>query len=568
MAIPDFKSLLASSSRGTAALMGEAIAGAFSSKRRRDKKKAIMAFVGANLFNIMDQKTMWNNMKKLAKFEADNQTNIEYINQRGEERKNMVKEFDKWGGKLQASDNDKGYVVLNEEDMKRNWRLAQMDKHAIERKHSYGIDGPLGKEVMDNIALNEATWYKNLTERAGQYDWGRTDAGLKDSYTKAKQAAETYYGDPSRQGWIGSWLDGTFGGDEEKQAVLDSQKAMTTEINNWRSKANQIESAAYAKPHVMPDVFHAFDSNQLARARDVYENRLTVSGKRDTRIGRIPGDTYGKVLEMGPWIKMVQKNYSDNINATGGKGMNKDEAFYHAVVGKSHDIAAVKFDKLRNFQKHSITEDLRKKLNTSDKDGNFKYQAELATELEGTAFQSHITNWAETRKDPAKVRELVDYLVINNDDWRERDKLMEASALKDTYGLSESLAQTMAKSLISQTDALSAWRRGEIDRQAVLGMFPKLLDLEPELMYETYIGQYLTYKRSGYILDAQFEADIFRWGLSTGDINGWARWAALKHVKVMMDAQNRTEAYDTWLKGSKLLTETDKAIEALKQKVD
>ena len=563
MALPDFKSLLSSSSRGTAALMGEAIAGAFGSRRRRDKKKAIMAFIGANVFNIMDQKTMWNNMKKLSQFEADNQTNIEYINQRGEERKNMVKEFDKWGGKLQTSADPEGYTVLNEEDMRRNWRLAEMDKHAIERKHSYGIDGPLGADVMATIASNEDTWYNNLTSRAGQYDWSRTDAGLKDSYTKAKQAAETYYGDPSRQGWIGNWLDGTFGGEEEKLSVGRTKTAMDNEINSWRAKSKDIKTTAYATPYATPTITHVFDTTQLSRARDTYENRLTMAGKRD----QTTDGTEGDVLEMGAWLTMVQKQYSANINAVGGKGMNKDEAFYHAVVGKSHDIAAVKFAKLRKFQKESITEDLRRRLNQTDNAGNFKYQAELAGDLEGTDFQSHITNWAETSKDPAQVGELVSYLVMNHDDWRERDKLMEATALKDTYGLSEDLSQTMAKTIISQTDALSQWRRGELERQKLLGMFPKLLDLEPELMFETYIGQYLNLKTSGLITDSQFNADVALWGLEKKDINGWARWAALKHVKVMMDAQNRTSAYEDWIKGSKLLSDTDVGLEQLLERL-
>lgn len=564
MATPDFKSLLASSARGTAALMGESIASAFGSRRRRDKKKAIMAFIGANVFNIMDQKTMWNNMKKLSQFEADNQTNIEYINQRGQDRKNMVKEFDKWGGKLQAADNEAGYTVLNEEDMKRNWRLAEMDKRSLEKKHQVGIDGPIGTEDLKTIEANQAVWYKNLTSRAGQYDWRRTDAGLKDSYTKAKQAAETYYGDPSRQGWIGNWLDGTFGGEEEKLSVGRTKTAMDNEINSWRAKSKDIKTTAYATPYATPTITHVFDATQLNRARDTYENRLTSSAKRDRREG---GDTFGDVLEMGDWISMVQGEYSTNINAVDGQAMNKDEAFYHAVVGKSHDIAAVKFAKLRKFQKESITEDLRKRLNTSDNAGNFKYQVELAGDLEGTDFQSHITNWAETSQDPVKVGELVNYLVNNNDDWRERDKLMEASALKDTYGLSEDLSQTMAKTIISQTDALSQWRRGELDRQKLLGMFPKLLDLEPELMFETYIGQYLNLKTSGLITDSQFDADVALWELEPKDINGWARWAALKHVKVMMDAQNRTEAYDAWIKGSTLLSETDIGLESIMQKL-
>jgi hypothetical protein len=502
-------------------------------------------------------------MKKLSQFEADNQTNIEYINQRGEERKNMVKEFDKWGGKLQTSADPEGYTVLNEEDMRRNWRLAEMDKHAIERKHSYGIDGPLGADVMATIASNEDTWYNNLTSRAGQYDWSRTDAGLKDSYTKAKQAAESYYGDPSRQGWIGNWLDGTFGGSEEKDSVTTTKQAMNTEINNWRTKANQITSAEYVKSYETPSAFHAFDTTQLNRARDTYENRLTMAGKRD----QTTDGTEGDVLEMGAWLTMVQKQYSANINAVGGKGMNKDEAFYHAVVGKSHDIAAVKYAKLRNFQKESITDELIRKLNKTDDLGNFKYQAELAGDLEGTAFQSYVTKWAETSQDPVKVGELVSYLVTNNDEWSETDKLMEASALKDVYGLSESLSQTMAKTIKSQTDALSAWRRGELDRQKVLGMFPKLLDLEPELMYETYIGQYLNLKTSGLITDSQFKADVQLWGLEQKDINGWARWAALKHTKVMMDAQNRTSAYEDWISGSKLLSETDVGLEELLQKL-
>ena len=564
MATPDFKSLLASSARGTAALMGESIASAFGSRRRRDKKKAIMAFIGANVFNIMDQKTMWNNMKKLSQFEADNQTNIEYINQRGQDRKNMVKEFDKWGGKLQAADNEAGYTVLNEEDMKRNWRLAEMDKRSLEKKHQVGIDGPIGTEDLKTIEANQAVWYKNLTSSAGQYDWRRTDAGLKDSYTKAKQAAETYYGDPSRQGWIGNWLDGTFGGEEEKLSVGRTKTAMDNEINSWRAKSKDIKTTAYATPYATPTITHGFDATQLNRARDTYENRLTSSAKRDRREG---GDTFGDVLEMGDWISMVQGEYSTNINAVDGQAMNKDEAFYHAVVGKSHDIAAVKFAKLRKFQKESITEDLRKRLNTSDNAGNFKYQVELAGDLEGTDFQSHITNWAETSQDPVKVGELVNYLVNNNDDWRERDKLMEASASKDTYGLSEDLSQTMAKTIISQTDALSQWRRGELDRQKLLGMFPKLLDLEPELMFETYIGQYLNLKTSGLITDSQFDADVALWELEPKDINGWARWAALKHVKVMMDAQNRTEAYDAWIKGSTLLSETDIGLESIMQKL-
>jgi hypothetical protein len=503
-------------------------------------------------------------MKKLSQFEADNQTNIEYINQRGEERKNMVKEFDKWGGKLQAADNEAGYTVLNEEDMKRNWRLAEMDKRSLEKKHQVGIDGPIGTEDLKTIEANQAVWYKNLTERAGQYDWGRTDAGLKDSYTKAKQAAETYYGDPSRQGWIGNWLDGTFGGEEEKLSVGRTKTAMDNEINSWRAKSKDIKTTAYATPYATPTITHVFDTTQLSRARDTYENRLTLSSKKDRREG---GDTYGDVLEMGDWISMVQGEYSANINALDGQAMNKDEAFYHAVVGKSHDIAAVKFAKLRKFQKESITEDLRRRLNQTDNAGNFKYQAELAGDLEGTDFQSHITNWAETSKDPAQVGELVSYLVMNHDDWRERDKLMEATALKDTYGLSEDLSQTMAKTIISQTDALSQWRRGELERQKLLGMFPKLLDLEPELMFETYIGQYLNLKTSGLITDSQFNADVALWGLEKKDINGWARWAALKHVKVMMDAQNRTSAYEDWIKGSKLLSDTDVGLEQLLERL-
>ena len=65
----------------------------------------------------------------------------------------------------------------------------------------------------------------------------------------------------------------------------------------------------------------------------------------------------------------------------------------------------------------------------------------------------------------------------------------------------------------------------------------------------------------------EFKANTRLWGLEESDVKGWARWAALKHVKVMMDAQNRTEDYNAWIEGSTILTQTDIGLEQLKKKL-
>ena len=377
MASFDFKSLLASQATGTAAIMGEAIASYMGSKRRRGKRKALIAYIGANVFNIMDKKTMWNNMKGLAEFESKNQTNLEYINQRGEERKGMRRAFDKWGGKLQASSNEQGYTVLNEEEMRRNWRIAEMEKVQQENKYIYGMEQPLGKQALRTIDNNEDIWYDNLTSQAGQYDWTKTDAGIMDSYTKAKQAAESYYGDPMRQGWIGNWWNKTFGDGVEQASYADKVSILENAVSGWKTKAQNIEQDAFKNPHMEYRSNHVFDTGQRQEAITIFESRLPPqTSKVDPK----------KTMQLAEWMGMVQKKYSESLNALsdpemGIFGMTKNEAFFHTVYSLAYDADATKYAKHRSMQTIELNKDIVKKLDGVNKDGVKKYYQELLGDL-------------------------------------------------------------------------------------------------------------------------------------------------------------------------------------------
>jgi hypothetical protein len=277
-------------------------------------------------------------------------------------------------------------------------------------------------------------------------------------------------------------------------------------------------------------------------------------------------------MQMYEWMAIVQKKYSDSINALsdpdkGTFGMTKNEAFFHNVYALAYDADATKYAKHRSFQTIELNKDIVKKLDGVNKDGDKQYYKELLGDLKAQEMDQKqpvlfkiFETWGTGLLKDEQRKTVIDWMRNNREEFVAQDNQMEATALRDVYGISLNLSDELANNIVRQRDALGMYSRDEITKDRLLSMFPKALASDPGELFQAYIGQYMQLKRSGYITPAQYTLDINLWSGGEGKtmtIQDWARYSSLLHLKIMMDAQDRMDEYDKFIGTSDVLAKVD-----------
>ncbi len=535
MAMPDFKSLLASQQTGTGAAIGAVIASAAGSKNKKRRLKQYLALLGTNIMGMMDQNQLYQNMTALQRFEDRNQDNLEYINQRGVRRQAVVEEAEKYGGKLIPD--GESYKWLNEEEMKFNWtRQRSAERQAMREQQD--IQGPFSDALKKQIDEDAVKWLQNLNSRANNYDWSRTDKGLMDNYTRSLRDAQAFYGDPRRQGRFGRMWNDKFGGGEAKRLEVEAADLLVSEINKWKEKDKLITSVPYATSEkIMSD--HNFNTDEYNKALSTLNNNISRPPEQSISV----------------WLNAAQKEFSTYIK----EGTPRDEAFFLSVTAKAQDVEHVKYTNMRRQQNKILNGQIRADIRELEATGPRAKELQTVLAKINYATPDDLTNFSTI--DTEKQEALLNTLRTNDLTYSTTDQRYAADALKVTYGIPEDAVDALNKQVLVAQTAFQGWKDNKdgFSIEFLRQEYPRMIQSEPVEMFPVLAGQYLEAAASNRIAPSTVarQLAVFNDDPTTPAIENrgyteieWAQYKGLMQLRVEMEAAGRLGEYKEFIESS------------------